>query len=342
MASERITVRCRKHSEKGSALIAVLCFMMLAGLLAASAIAMSRIGAESASVAATRMKSAYIAEGAATRMQWLLMNDLTKNPDRQTGSLNYTKTLGERYLADGVPHILDYYGDEVEIALTDAASGIDISGASPSSAVQTMMMPLYGDSRQRDKKQADIIKAFAGRIDDYVDGDDFIRLNGFEAQDYVSYGMPNMPRNAPFKFKEEIMLIPGFSEIFRIGEDGLLTQFRPVPPQGMPQISGLPSFFSATEQTLEKLGRLRQDELGRVLEARKNYLVNHKPLNESLDPALLAKMKSSFSFRESGFFTFTVRPRLDEGRYGRTLVLTMKVDKQPQLNSTAYYEWIIY
>lgn len=328
-------LKSKQKTETGSALISVLCFIALAALLAASAVSLSVLANQSSAVFTDRTKAAYLAEGAATRTMWLLMNDKSQNTDRNMGTFDYSKIIGERYMADGCVHKIDYYECPAEASIYDMANGIEVSVSKITS--------LFTDkSKPRTLVENEDLKSFTNKLEDYVDADDFIKANGFEKQDYVAIGMPTLPRNAPMKFKEEILYIPGFEDFFQLNENGRLDIFRAIPPKGLPQLQGLSSFYSADRFLIQTLCKLSDEKTDLIIEAQKRWHETGQPLSEQLTPDLLSSLNGKFSFRESGFYTLSIRAASTEGAYGRTLVLSLKVDTQFNYNIIPYYEWILY
>ena len=85
--------RAKNNRESGIALIAVLCTVLVVSLLVASAVAISQYAAFETATFSGISRSFYIAEGAATRIRWLLMADRKKYPNRK---LEQTESNVER------------------------------------------------------------------------------------------------------------------------------------------------------------------------------------------------------------------------------------------------------
>ena len=67
--------RNERSSESGSALVAVLCLVFMAGLLAGAVLAMSKYGSFTMAAHLALQKSMYVNEGAAARIQYLIAAD---------------------------------------------------------------------------------------------------------------------------------------------------------------------------------------------------------------------------------------------------------------------------
>jgi hypothetical protein len=159
-------------------------------------------------------------------------------------------------------------------------------------------------------------------------------------RDYEAAGLKGLPRNGPLKFREELLLIPGFEKLFQAPEDGLLDYFAPVPPEGLPAVWMKPSFFSANKEVLKLLGNLSEDEAAQAAKARFAWH-GERPFSESLSPALYKKLESSFSFTESGCYRIVAKGFSEEGGVA-TLVMSLRVMAQPQGSGASYYEWMQY
>lgn len=121
--------RNERSSESGSALVAVLCLVFMAGLLAGAVLAMSKYGSFTMAAHLALQKSMYVNEGAAARIQYLIAADRSLYANVQLGETEYADYDTDRFFADGVIHVMDYYGTPVEFTITDARSGFDLSAA---------------------------------------------------------------------------------------------------------------------------------------------------------------------------------------------------------------------
>ena len=105
----------RRKSESGSALIAALCLIFIAGMLTASVLILSQISTSDVSAHTELQRSAYINEGVANRVQWLLAAEQNPFTDRRLGELDYAEYDYDRYMADGITHEMDYHGNQLFI-----------------------------------------------------------------------------------------------------------------------------------------------------------------------------------------------------------------------------------
>jgi type II secretory pathway component PulK len=61
--------------------------------------------------------------------------------------------------------------------------------------------------------------ALTGAMTDWVDGDDFVALNGAEAKEYAAAGRPGLPLNRPFQSFEEMRLVTGMDQLESLRPD---------------------------------------------------------------------------------------------------------------------------
>ncbi len=328
------------YSPRGSALIAVLCFVMLVTLLAASSVTLSQIVNHISRETSNRGLSSYYAEGAGARAMWLLMYDKRKYPERSMGLTGAADTGAgegeeeERFLADGTTHSFESAGIKVEVRVYDMTSGADISGKIPSANLKRSK-----DEFEDGEQSFDDYLAFLDCLDDYVDPDSFVKLHGAEKDEYLSLGLPPLPRNSQFQFREEIMWIPGANSFFKPDEFGMMKEIQIIPPKGMPKVLGKKNFFSVTKnEIMSELG-MSAVEADKVIEARKIWEKEKKPLEELLDPEVLAKLKNKYSFKESGYYTFIVRIVPGAGNSERIFTFSLKLDSRITAKELNYFDW---
>jgi len=333
-----------RHGEKGSALVAALCLIFMAGMLSATVLALSRIATFDVRAHVDLQRSAYVNEGVANRIQFLLAADRNVNPgSTQLGELDYTEFEYDRYTADGIPHIIDYHGTEVQVVICDAVSGFDLSN----SAYRTTLQNLVSAMELDDADINDRVQTLIERITDYIDQDDNTSGNdGMEADDYEAAGRAPLPRNSSFRYREELLFIPGFTELFKPDRFGMLSDIRLITPYGMTSLNrngSLPSFFTADRLLLKVQGRLEDEEIDEVLAARDEWFRERTKLSDSLDGLLLNRLRSRFSFNESGFFSIRIEAPDRSGRPSRRLFFTYPAFDitGPSNDRVEYYDWLM-
>ncbi len=317
------------------ALIAVLCLVITVSILTASAVALSQYSRREVNTFSNFTRTACIAEGTSNRALWLLLADKKSNPSRTLGSVDSIDAVvdKERFLADGVIHKLDYYGNNVKFAITDAITGIDISGSSPQREM-TYFNLLFQD----DAEKLYEFKNFCSRLQDYVDSDDLVRLESMESQNYQEQNLYNLPRNRRFRFREEILFVPGAEKYFKPDSEGRLSSIRIIPPGETRSIRGRLNLYSAPLALIAEQCELDEKEILQVKNALTLWKNNREPITDTLEPELRTKLKQKFSTSESGYYTITVYTG-NTNSPGSTLTITLKPNTStPQ---TQFHEWTL-
>lgn len=323
-------------NESGSALIVVVSLIALASVLAASAIAQAHKTSLLSSVFLRKSFVGYTEEGASARIAWLIANDRRKFPQRVLGtSMAEINELEPRYLADAVPRTIDYYGFELIYKISDMASGIDISGPTAASNLK-LFEGGYDGTKLED------YRALINKFEDYVDNNDLIRLNSIEADGYNALNLFPLPRNSQLEFKEEILWIPGASDFFKPDENGRLSLLRVVPPKGMPRPSISNNFFSTNNQIIKSTLGLTDAETEQVVGAKKKWLEDGTDLSATLETGLLTRLRTKFSFNESGYYTIQINGNPQDTRIGKKLIVSLRISNSFTNPGLRYYEFFSY
>ncbi len=322
--------------ESGSALVVVVALIALASVLAASSVALSRKSRHMTAALAGKTYSAYVAEGASSRIQWLIAFDRRMHPQRTLGMSVAEDDVAEtRYMADGKYREMDYHGVPVRYRIGDMASGVDVSGPGALANLSTLKSLYEGDTLER-------YEAFLDKFEDYGDSNDLVRLKGMEADGYAESGLGPLPRNRPLEFKEEILLIPGALEFFQADAGGRLSSIRVVPPRNLPRVGSQNNFFGASKETIMASCGMSQEDAEMVVQARDLWFENGSDISLSLDVGVFTQLRSKFSFNESGFYSIEVDSSPRKDRAGRKLHLTCRISNQFANPGTRYYEWFSY
>lgn len=111
------------------------------------------------------------------------------------------------WLADGSEHRMEIGGIAVRVALQDESGKLDLN-ALPTELLDALIEPAMEDDSQR--------AALVAAIEDWRDGDDLIRLNGAEEDEYLAAGRSEGPANEPFKEVAELVNVLGMTaEVYR-------------------------------------------------------------------------------------------------------------------------------
>ena len=328
----------KKHKKfrYNAALISVLCLIFTAGILTAATLALSQRGTFSIAAHVELQRSMLVGEGVATRIQYLLAADRNLNPNDKPGAVDYSTFEYDRIMADGVEHTMDYYGEEIRFTVNDAVSGWDMDSGN----YQKVLDMISGQEDAGDDV-IDLVNEVSHRIGDYLDSDDDIREYGREANDYEDMDAKPLPRNEKMQFREELLYIEGFTELFPLDKDGRLSSIRLLPPDNTSSLSGTESLFSADRRTIELKCDLSEDELDTVMDALERWRSEKELLSDTLDEELLNKLNRAFSTVESGAYTVMISSPAGKPRPFRKLVFSyagFEVDG-PQDQMLRYLEW---
>jgi len=303
----------KNRRERGAALVAALCLIVTAGVLVGSLVSISRMSALNANGMTEWMRSQYVAEGAAARIRFLIESDRYQFNPRRPEDVDFEEYEHDRYLADGSEHVLDYYGREIRFTITDGVSGLPFQNGS---ALNTL-----SQNRTDETLVTDAVELYRDRISDYMDSDDTANEDSMEEEEYENLNMKNMPRNAAPQYREELLWIPGISEILPVDQDGrfsLIRHFR------LPT-NGNWSIYSVPYSILRTRGGMTAEEAAKVLRAVRDWQINRNPMQEALDETLLP-LAQRFSWTESGYYTVRISQTDGDQRPGARLLFTFKSD----------------
>lgn len=330
-------MRQRRKSERGVALVTALGILTVVSLLAASAVVLSQYAERDSYTFSCFTRSSYVAEGAANRIYWLILNDRKKYPQRNIDNSDDALQIDEeRYLADGVPRQFEnYYGETIKYEIHDAVGGMDISGNMPQRELATLMNNLPEGSP--DRKELEIL---GDRLQDYVDSDSLLKLNGMEKPEYLQQNLINLPRNRPMRYREEVLLVPGCETFFKPDGSGRLSSIRLIAPKGVSPIGGRPSLYSTPIPQIASRCRLSDLETANLEQAFREFSLNRTPLKKSLPPGFLKKLEMYFGTAESGFYTVLIDASTEQ-QPGMRLAVTFR-SQFGKLPRRMFYEYMFY
>lgn len=327
----------RKKSERGIALVTTLGILAVVSLLAASAVVLSQYAEKDSYTFSSLTRSSYIAEGAANRLYWLILNDRKKYPQRNIDiSDDALQEDEERYLADGTPHLFeDYYGEKVKYEIRDAVGGMDVSGSMPQRDLIAFMGDLEKDSAERER-----LEMIGNRLQDYVDSDDLVKLHGMEQSEYLQANLINLPRNRPFQYREEMLLIPEIQQLCQPDNSGRLTSIRLIAPQGQQPIGGRPNLYSSSISQIASRCRLTDMETAELEQAFTEWNKNKTPLKKTLPSGFLKRLEMYYGTSESGFYTVLIDTS-SEQQPGIRLAVTFR-SQFGNSSQLEFYEYMFY
>lgn len=330
------TIR-NNSAENGSALVAVLCLLLTGGIITTAVLSLSKIGTFTVYAHIERQKSMFVAEGVATRVQFLYAADLQLHTSEKLGETDYTEYDYDRFLCDGVKHVIDYYGQKVQFTITDTIGGEDV--AQDSTAALNKFI-----NEDTDADVQETVTKFSNLLADYIDSDDEAKDDSWEATDYEDAGFKPLPRNGALQFREELTLIPEFLKLYPMDKDGRMSHIRLIPPKGSPETTGKPSLFTATAQMIQNYCSIEEEKVPEVMDALKAWRNDRTLLSDTLDEELLNKLKSNLATSESGLLTVNIEAPEEDKRPFSRLVFSFPAFKiaGPENKLIEYLEWNFY
>ena len=329
-------------NERGAALIMTLCMLTIVMLLAGSAVAISQYAERDSYTYAEINRSAYVAESAAYRIYWMLLNDRKKFPSRDIGGNdNNTGTENEeRYQADGRIRVFKGYEKnerDIKYRIIDAVNGLNISGYAPQRDLLNSLQNMpENEAAAKRWKLEDFIK----KIQDYVDSEDIPRLNSWEKSEYAQANLINLPRNRPLQYREELLLVPESSLICTPDKSGRLSSIRLIAPKGLPAIVGRPSLYSTPLNQIMDHCNLTVQDRNMLSAAMSEWLQNGTPLKDTLSAGLLQLLELYFGTSESSFYTVLIDTSAPM-RPGIRLAVTFQLQFTSNLQ-IQFYEFMSY
>ena len=290
-----------KKSEDGVALIAVLALLSSVSVLVMSMVVYSQLSTYGIRNDSDALRSRYIAEGALNRIIFLLAAD---NNEYRTSSLenfDYSEYEEERFIPDGRPRELDYYGTIVKYRIENGAGGISITGSNINTALNNL-------TRIRQTNEEDLSEAvtiFRTRFNDYVDSNDMVGDDGMENEEYAEFEENTpLPRNKALQFREELYYIPDGINFFPLDRNGRMTLINPLTVTG--NRNSRPDLFQANYALLTNYANLSHEDAMETLKTIKSYKQEPFILSEEFDPLLLQTLKNYFSITNSGCYRVTI------------------------------------
>lgn len=341
----------------------VLSLLLLISLITSTIVTISLTSSAQSSAFTEYEKSMLLAEGASARIYWLILNDRILHPNRDPGAITPDKNTAAaakagkndsdkendkpEFTADGTEHHISYYGYNITFVISDMMSGFDVSGFSPENNIKDAKNAKDAkDGTQTGKDAVEEVDPeftiFQNRLQDYIDVDSLVRIDGMEKDEYRRLGLYNIPRNDKMQYREEILFVPDAKKYFTVDETGRLNTVRLIIPQRSAGQNQLLNIFAVDASIIKAKLKCTDDELEQIQKALESWKKDQTPLNDSLPLALLTKLKQNFTFQESGFYNITIRASPNDTNQGRLLSISMKIMQSVAPDGISYYEWTYY
>lgn len=281
-------------NESGVALIMVLGVLAVCMLLISHLMMVSEVISREALVVSRKSRLRYQAESAADSTFWMHLTDRRLFSNRRLGQREddtmRTANNFPPWMLDRRPHLFDN-----GLAVTYLSSGEEGFKVSEPNSLRDHISPDEVDL-------LDEVNVFLDILGDYTDTDDLHKLFGMEADHYAAEGFPTLPRNAVMEFKAELYWLPNWRNVIP-GEIAI------VPPPGLSfpttARNAKPSFFSASEDNIQRILDLTESELEEVRFARQQWEEEGTAPDEVLSEELWSKVRNAFDFTENNLAVVT-------------------------------------
>ncbi len=325
---------CRSGSESGSALVAALVLIFSASMLTMAVLAISQTATLDIRAHTQLQRSAYINEGVSNRIQWLIAADKHLFPGTSPGEIEYLDYDHDRYLPDGVHHVMDYYGTPVAFRIFSGVSGWDLN---PDAYQDTLRR--FTSRIDVDTTVTDAVEELTDKLRDYFDNDDELSTNGMEVDDYDAEAMAPLPRNRSSGFwREELFYIKGLTALFPPDRYGRLSGQRlPNTPRGNP------NFFTASSLMLQIYCNLEESQAEEVIAAREVWFRERIQIKDQIDTLLYSSL-GSLSWNDSDTYTVLIEGPREAKQPSRRLVFTYRgfPPTGPTDNMVEFLEWTFF
>lgn len=330
---------CNNDSESGVALVAVLVMLSTVSLLVMSMVAYSNLASYGIRNDSDVLRSRYVAEGAMNRIIWLLAADNNEYKTSDMLSFDYSEYDEERFIPDGRPRELDYYGTLVKYRVENGMGGLSIDGN-----IRTALNNLTRVRASNEEDLSDNITIFNTRYADYIDTNDLVGEDGMEIEEYQELEEEvKLPRNNALQYREELWFIPDGIKFFPPDSNGRMTLVNPL---GMGrQRNSRPDLYQANYALLTNYANLSHEDAVETLKAIKKYKKSVEPviLSEELDPLLLATLRNRFSTANSGCYRITIE-NASSGSSGSVRMDATYFDPgiSNENGSISFFDWLVY
>ncbi|MEI6055552.1 MAG: hypothetical protein WCR55_05765 [Lentisphaerota bacterium] len=330
----------RNHQfERGVALIVVLSFLLLMSMIVSTVVVISQYSSRKVKIESDRIISGYLAEGAASRLQWLMMDDKKAHPNsnalKRFDSIANDNTGVSKYVANGSPVAVPYYDAQVTARIYDMSSGLNISGGQGSNSLKQLQQ-VYTDTPGLYNE----FKVFIDRFSDYIGTGAGHSINGMSKADYNNLGLSPLPRNGQMQYRDEVLWIPGSEDFFAPDGNGQLSIFDIIAPDFyVNQVN----FFSASKLLIRALCNYSDQDAQYIVNGRERWFQSpNLSLYDFIDQKYMSVLRQKFSFQDSGSYTIILNASAGDGAYERELIISLKIGTAMQGEYNQYYEYILY
>lgn len=231
----------------------------------------------------------------------------------------------EVWKMDGTPYKVETENGYFEVMITDESGKLDINNLNDASAI--ILKNLLVNSGVEDETANTIVDS----IQDWVDPDDLVRLNGAEDDYYKSLPNPYSAKNGSFDTLEELLLVKGVTPHILYGDGkkkGIMDflTVNPKPFQPGLKLNTPINLTAAPREILQALPGIGTDDIAGILTLRENP---NDPANAQAIGAFINKVTppcNSVVTGAAGGNIFTIqavgREKDDKNGYGIKATIT--------------------
>ena len=330
------------NGESGVALIAVLVMLTTVSLLVMSMVAYSQLSSFGIRNDTGVLRSRYVAEGAMNRIIWLLAADTHEYNTSDLLNFDYSEYEEERFIADGRPRTLDYYGVNVKYRIENGMGGLSIDNG-----VRTPITNLTRTRATNEEELSEAITIFNNRYTDYTDTNDMVAQDGMEEEEYQELEEDvKLPRNNRLQFREELWFIPDGIKFFPPDRNGRLSWINPLYMQSGSnrRNNQKPDLFQANYALLTNYANLSHENAMETLQVIKKFKNSTEPpvLADELDALLLGTLRNYFSTTNSNCFRITIENAAGDAASSARMDATFFNPGISNDGGITFYDWLIY
>lgn len=295
------------RNQRGVALILVLWITMLLTVLAGGFISMVRTEAQSVGNYREEVQAYYLARsGLSLAVDKILEGLLAVEDDSVAGEV-------ERWVADGRPYTVRVGAGLTEVRIFDEYGKMDLNKATRSDLVR-VFAALDIKGAQKDEIVDSIL--------DWIDENNFHRINGAEDDYYGSLREPYGAKDGPMDTVEELLWVKGVStELFygEGGHGGMAGAFTVYTGSRRVNVN------TASFEILMSLPGMDAESASRIIESREIASFQGAGELARAGVTLAPEITKLLSFTSSGIYTIEATGTMPESRATRSVKAVIKL-----------------
>ncbi len=284
------------HKQRGVIIIIVLWFIVVVTVIVAALANETRLAAKAVFHNKQGLQTWNDTIQALNVAKIELLINRMPDPPGEEQDIPLDERKDKRYRFNGQVLTLAYpIPETVSIRIYDNSGKINLQSLSKVHLRQLL--------EQRVGTDPEKLQPLEDAWNDWIDKDDFERVNGAEKKYYETLSPPYEPRNFRIETVEEILLIKGFAEVFKGMEiDTIFTVYGNSSRGINPNL--------ATREALMLLPGMTGTAADTILtKRRKKDFKSFNDLSEFIEPEQLTKVRPWINFASSNFYTIAVQTK---------------------------------